>query len=171
MAGRQSSYPHSQASETLAGSPEVRVASQAPPKPPGPDGLMSGRPLMNAPLGFLEKMFGQYGDVVGMRILSLRICAIAHPEGIKHVLQDNHRNYQKSFDYKILARLLGQGLVTSEGSLWLKQRRLMQPIFHRHKVAAFGRLMAECTTGTLERWRIPARQQEPFDIVPEMMRL
>jgi cytochrome P450 len=96
---------------------------------------------------------------------------IAHPEGIKHVLQDNHRNYRKSFDYKILARLLGQGLVTSEGSLWLKQRRLMQPMFHRQKVAGFGALMTECTLEMLDRWRRRAQQQEVFDVAQEMMRL
>src|SRR5438132_946924 len=161
MPGRQPPYPHSRLTETSAPRPEVRAASQGPGTPPGPGGLISGRPLMDAPLGFLEKMFRQYGDVVALRILNLRVCAIAHPEGIKHVLQDNHRNYRKSFDYKILARLLGQGLVTSEGSLWLKQRRLMQPIFHRQKVAGFGALMAECTLNTLDRWRIRADEREP----------
>src|SRR5689334_558944 len=115
MAGSQSSYPHRPLSEPVAGRREVRVTSQGPRLPPGPGGLMSGRPLMSAPLGFLERIFRQYGDVAALRILNLRVCAIAHPEGIKHVLQDNHRNYRKSFDYKILARLLGQGLVTSEG--------------------------------------------------------
>jgi cytochrome P450 len=100
---------------------------------------------MREPLVFLEKMFRDYGDVARVRILNLRVCSIAHPEGIKHVLQENHRNYRKSFDYKMLARLLGQGLVTSEGSLWLRQRRLIQPMFHRQKVAGFGTLMAECT--------------------------
>ena len=126
---------------------------------------------MREPLVFLEKMFGIYGDVVRMRILNLRVCSVAHPEGIKHVLQDNHRNYRKSFDYKILARLLGQGLVTSEGSLWLSQRRLMQPTFHRQKVAEFGTLIAQCTLEMLDRWRRRAERQEPFDVAPEMMRL
>jgi cytochrome P450 len=112
---------------------------------PGPSGFLSGWPLMREPILFLEKIFQVYGDIVRLRILNLCICSIAHPVGIKHVLQDNHRNYKKSFDYKILARLLGQGLVTSEGSLWLKQRRLMQPMFHRQKVMEFGTLMADCT--------------------------
>jgi cytochrome P450 len=116
-------------------------------------------------------MCRDYGDVFRVRLLNLPVCVIGHPEGIKHVLQDNHRNYRKSFDYKILARLLGQGLVTSEGSLWLTQRRLLQPAFHRQKVAGLGALMAECTLEMLDRWRGLAKRQEPFDVTREMMRL
>ena len=126
---------------------------------------------MSQPLPFLERMFREYGEVVRLRIASLRVYSIAHPDGIKHVLQENQRNYRKSFDYKILARLLGQGLVTSEGSRWLSQRRLMQPTFHRQKVAALGTLMADCTLEMLDRWRGCAAQQQPLDVVAEMMRL
>lgn len=151
--------------------PRVNIVRQRPIQAPGPGGFLSARPLMLDPLPFLEKMFRNYGDVVRMRILNLRVYAVAHPEGIKHVLQDNHRNYRKSFDYKILARLLGQGLVTSEGSLWLKQRRLMQPTFHRQKITGFGALMADCTLQMLERWREGAERREVFDVTTEMMRL
>ncbi len=132
---------------------------------------MSGSSLMYDPLRFLEKVSRAYGDLVRLNIMNLRICLVAHPDGIKHVLQDNHRNYQKSFDYKILARLLGQGLVTSEGALWLGQRRLIQPMFHRQKVAEFGTIMAECTTAMLDSWRGWAERGAAFDVMPEMMRL
>ena len=171
MTDAHPSYPSVSVSQSSAARPEVRIALQFPREAPGPSGFLSGLPLMREPLVFLEQMFHDHGDVVRMRILNLRVCSIAHPEGIKHVLQDNHRNYRKSFDYKILARLLGQGLVTSEGSLWLNQRRLMQPMFHRQKVAAFGKLIAECTLEMLDRWRGRAERQEPFDVAPEMMRL
>jgi cytochrome P450 len=132
---------------------------------------MSGWPLMRNPLPFIEKLFRDYGDIVRLRIMNLLVCLIVHPEGIKYVLQENHRNYQKSFDYKILARLLGQGLVTSEGALWLRQRRLIQPMFHRQKVAGFGTMMAECTMAMLDEWRGRAERGEVFDVAPEMMRL
>jgi cytochrome P450 len=167
MSGGQSYQRSASTSESSLPRPELPFGRAA----PGPSGLLSGWPLMRQPLPFLEKLFRDYGDVFCVRILSLRICVVAHPEGIKHVLQDNHRNYRKSFDYKILARLLGQGLVTSEGSLWLSQRRLMQPMFHRQKIAGFGALMAECTLEMLDRWQERAERREPFDVVPEMMRL
>ena len=128
---------------------------------PGPRGPFSAFPLMRNPLPFIEKLFREYGDVVGARFLNFPVYIIAHPEGIKHVLQENHRNYTKSQDYVILARLLGQGLVTSEGSLWLKQRRLMQPMFHREKIAAFGTMMTDCTQGMLDRCGTMSQRQHP----------
>jgi cytochrome P450 len=132
---------------------------------------MSGWPLMYDPLRFIEDMFRAYGDIVRLNIMNLRVCLVAHPDGIKHILQDNHRNYQKSYDYKILARLLGQGLVTSEGALWLRQRRLIQPVFHRQRIAEFGTIMTECTNAMLDSWQGRAERREVFDVVPEMMRL
>lgn len=171
MNGGKSIFVRDRPSESPAGRSQLKIVAPPPTQAPGPSGLLSGRPLMRDPLPFLENMFRAYGDVVRMRILNLRVYAIAHPDGIKHVLQDNHRNYRKSFDYKILARLLGQGLVTSEGSLWLRQRRLMQPTFHRQKIAGLGALMADCTLQMLERWRQRAERQEQFDVASEMMRL
>ncbi len=139
---------------------------------PGPRGPISAWALMRDPLVFLEKIFRRYGNVVHLRLFNLHVYAIAHPEGIKHALQDNHRNYTKSFDYQILARLLGNGLVTSEGELWLRQRRLMQPMFHKQKIAAFGAMMTECAGEMLERWAAyAATSGEAFDATPEMMRL
>ncbi len=147
---------------------DLRVASRS---APGPRGPLSALGLMRDPLPFLEKIFRQYGDIVQLRLFNLHVYAIAHPDGIKHALQDNHRNYTKSFDYKILARLLGQGLVTSEGALWLRQRRLMQPMFHRQKIAAFGAMMTECTSEMMDRWSARAEHGEAFDVATEMMRL
>jgi cytochrome P450 len=171
MNGGESSYPRASKTESPAKRPALRIAPQLPREPPGPDGFLSGWPLMNRPLPFIEKLRHDYGDIVRVRIINLRVCVVAHPEGIKHVLQDNHRNYRKSFDYQILARLLGQGLVTSEGSLWLRQRRLMQSMFHRQKISGFGAMMVDCTLEMLDRWRLLAQRQEPFDVATEMMRL
>ncbi len=126
---------------------------------------------MRDPLVFMDKIFRQYGDIVHLRFFKMHVYAIAHPDGIKHALQENHRNYTKSFDYQILARLLGNGLVTSEGELWLRQRRLMQPMFHKQKIAAFGAMMAECSAEMLERWEPRAKSGEAFDATAEMMRL
>jgi cytochrome P450 len=171
MNGGETSVAGAPVAESGAARAELKITPRSPHKAPGLSGVMSGWPLMRDPLPFLERMFRQYGDVFRVRILNLPVYSIAHPDGIKHVLQDNHRNYRKSFDYQILARLLGQGLVTSEGSLWLSQRRLIQPMFHRQKVAGFGSLMTECTLKMLERWHERAERQELFDVGREMMRL
>jgi cytochrome P450 len=138
---------------------------------PGPRGWFSGWKLLSEPLPLLEKNFREYGDLVHLRVAGFHFYTLAHPDGIKHLLQDNHRNYRKSADYKIFARLLGQGLVTSEGALWLSQRRLMQPMFHRQRIAAFVAMMTECTLEMLERWQSLAERGEAFDATAEMMRL
>src|SRR5271154_4580237 len=156
--------PPAVAQPTVPAKSRTRIA-------PGPRGPFSGFPLLRNPLPFIEKLFREYGDVVSARFLNFPVYIVAHPEGIKHVLQENHRNYTKSRDYVILARLLGQGLVTSEGSLWLKQRRLMQPMFHREKIASFGMMMTDCTLGMLDRWSRLAGRNEPIDMTNEMMGL
>jgi len=89
MAGSQSSYPHMPRPITRSA-----AALAAPREAPGLRGWLSGWSLMREPLVFLEKMFCDYGNVARTRILNLRIYLIAHPEGIKHVLHDNHRIYR-----------------------------------------------------------------------------
>ena len=74
------------------------------------------------------------------------VLVLWQPDHVKHVLQDRHAIYTKeSLDYRVLKRFLGEGLVTSDGALWLRQRRLMQPAFHRSSIAAFASLMVERT--------------------------
>ncbi|MBA2269067.1 MAG: cytochrome P450 [Chthoniobacterales bacterium] len=67
---------------------------------------------------------------------SQRYCLLSHPDHVRHVLQDNNRNYVKG--YGKVRVLLGNGLVLSEGSFWWRQRRLMQPVFHRQRLAGFA---------------------------------
>ena len=67
--------------------------------------------------------------------------------------------------------MVGDGLLTSEGALWLRQRRLIQPVFHRRSVAAFGSLMTGQTLAMLERWRPAMEGGEPLDLPAEMARL
>jgi cytochrome P450 len=165
-----SSEPVSGISPSTVARPTARSRSGAR-IAPGPRGPFSALPLARNPLPFIEKLFREHGDVVRVRFLNFPVYLVAHPEGIKHVLQENHRNYTKSRDYVILARLLGQGLVTSEGSLWLKQRRLMQPMFHREKIASFGTMMTDCTLGMLDRWSRLVGRNEPIDMTNEMMGL
>ena len=139
--------------------------------PPGPRRFSGLIQLWQDTLPFLLKLTRQYGDLV--RYLGApSFYLVNHPDYVKHVLQETNRTYSKElFDYRILKQVLGKGLVTSENPLWLRQRRLIQPTFHRKHIGEFGRLMTEATLTMLERWHVVAKEDQFLDIATEMMRL
>lgn len=143
--------------------------------PPGPEGyrlFASARQIQRDPLQFLTELTRTYGDIAFVRFLVWPVYVINHPDFIKQVLQEHHRNYNKdNFDYRLLRPLLGKGLLTNDGASWLHQRRLIQPTFHRQRLAAFGSLMTEATLAMLERWERCAGRGEVFDVAAEMMLL
>ncbi len=141
---------------------------------PGPRGnpvLGSMRDFQRDKLGFIRGLT-RYGDVARYRTAHLTWYQINHPEGIRRVLQENNRNYGKgALTLGFFKPVVGEGLITSEGALWLRQRRLIQPIFHRKSVASFGSLMTEETLAMLERWGPAIEAGEPVDVPAEMARL
>ena len=141
--------------------------------PRGPrGGLLLGnvRDFQRDKLGFVQGMARRYGDVVRYRMANMTWYQVNHPEGVKRILQDNNRNYGKgSLTSGALGLVLGQGLSTSEGGLWLRQRRLMQPVFHRKSVDAFGEMMVKDTETMIERWQ--ASSDTTVDVAAEMSRL
>ncbi len=142
-------------------------------KPPGP---RSFSPLGSAPAiardtqAFALDMWQHYGDIVRFRLLFWPAYALFHPDHLKYVLQDNHRNYDKHFPMMNTVRpLFGNGLFTNDGASWLHQRRLMQPSFHHKRLAGFATLMTGATLAMLERWQ--GGDSQHLDIPLEMMRL
>src|SRR5262245_23499377 len=113
----------------------------------------------------------RYGDLVHMKAGPYHGFLLSDPADIKHVLQDNARNYHKSPLYARLRDSLGDGLLTSEDALWLRQRRLAQPAFHRQRLMAMADTMVACTEQMLERWDRTTSRNGPIDIVEEMMGL
>ena len=88
------------------------------------------------PLAFFTKIARDYGDVSQLRLLNFRTLFINHPDDIEDVLVNKARKFEKGRVMKANMRLFGEGLLTSEGDFWLRQRRLTQPAFHRARVAA-----------------------------------
>jgi cytochrome P450 len=113
----------------------------------------------------------RFGDVVYLKIGSRRGFLITNPADVRHVLQDNARNYHKSPLYAKLRMSLGNGLLTSEDEFWLRQRRIAQPAFHRQRIAALASVMADAARDTAIRWQSIAELGEPADVDEEMMRL
>ncbi|WP_423223185.1 cytochrome P450 [Candidatus Amarolinea aalborgensis] len=133
----------------------------------GPAGLpVIGNTLQfqRDPLGFLMHTAADYGDVARYRLGHITFYQINHPDGVQRVLQDNHRNYVKGDLFDIIRRVAGDGLFTSEGELWQRQRRLMLPAFHRRRIAGFGELMTGRTLDMLAQWEQRAHPGQPLDV-------
>ncbi len=113
----------------------------------------------------------RFGDVVYFRIGSRRGYLITNPADVRHVLQDNARNYHKSPLYDKLRMTLGNGLLTSEDEFWLRQRRIAQPAFNRQRLAMLAGVMADAARDAASEWQATASSGEPVDVAQEMMRL
>ncbi len=126
-----------------------------------------------APLQFFAELQKHYGDIAQFRLFVWPTVFINHPDYIKHVLQDNHRNYDKDVLLFRLARLLaGNGLATVVGGNdWLRQRRLVQPAFHRQRIAALGTVMTDATNVMLQQWDTYTRERQFFDVAEKMTNL
>lgn len=130
------------------------------------------RALQRDPLGFFTTLAREHRPVARYRLGVYRAFLISHPEHIKHVLQDHQKNYSKDvLDYRILKWLLGEGLLTSGGSFWLRQRRLAQPAFHRERIHTYGTLMTDAADAMLARWDVAAAQGRPIELTQELMGL
>jgi len=124
------------------------------------------------PLAFLTAAARRHGDVVGFRIGPLRSVLLRHPDAIKHVLVDNNPNYDKhTRGYDVLREFLGNGLLTAEGDLWRRQRRIAQPAFHRRRIEGFADAMLADTLDMLRRWDDLAGLGRTVDMAHEMMAL
>lgn len=145
--------------------------SQTDPKPPFFSGSL--RDLVRTPHRFFLQLTRDYGDIVQYRAAPEPAFLVNHPDFVKHVLVSNGRNYNKEtyLNKYMLQAVIGQGLLTSENPLWRKQRRLIQPFFHRNYLVNFADLMVEATNQMLAKVEVYAATNTPFDIAHEMMGL
>ena len=120
-------------------------------------------------LGFIERAQRDYGDIVWMRFLYVPALFLYHPNEIEYVLATNPKNFIKSMSLRsnFFQRLVGNGLLTSQGEEWKRQRRLSSPAFHRERIATYGDTMVDFTKRLAANWQ----DGEVRDIHPDMMRL
>jgi cytochrome P450 len=119
--------------------------------------------------GFLKHAL-KFGDIVRYRGLWVTH-QLSHPDHIQQVLQTNAANYRKGRDYRILKLSLGEGLLTSDGGLWQRQRKMTQPAFHSTQIAGFVQIMEKHAATMMEQWEALAAKGESFDVLPYLMRL
>jgi cytochrome P450 len=120
------------------------------------------------PLAFLAGAAAEYGPVVRVRIANQYLFQINDAGAVQTVLQEKYRSYVKGRVFEPMRLLLGNGLATSEGSFWLRQRRLMQPEFHRQRIAAFAETMVSLTEALTESWAPSAELGKTLDVADEM---
>ncbi len=119
-------------------------------------------------LAFTRGMAREYGDVVHVDISRKQPAyIISHPDHVREVLVTQQKSFMKGRSFERIKRLLGNGLLTSEGDFHLRQRRLAQPAFHRQRIAAYAATMSEHAARMRDRWR----EGETLDVSQEMMRL
>ncbi len=142
-------------------------------RPPGPRGhlLVGNLPEFGRDvLGFFERCARDYGDIVSLKIGAWPALFLNHPDHFETVLLANNRNFIKhTFFWRHVTEIFGKGLVTNEGAPWLRQRRLMQPAFHRERIAGYGRTMVDYAERMLAAWDAGAAAE--LDLHDEMMRL
>ncbi len=143
------------------------------PIPPGPSAfqLLTRLPgLRHDPPLFLLKHFNAYGDVVRFSVPGNLAYFINHPDHVQHVLQMNHRNYDKdTFQYNALARITGRGLLTNNGEDWLQKRRIAQPAFGRKALLGMIPVVAQAAEAMMSRWEKSLSTHDRLDVDREMM--
>jgi enediyne biosynthesis protein E7 len=140
--------------------------------PPGPaDGFDLGG--SDESLARLQDYFCRFGDVYRVFAPARGVFnyVINHPDDIKRVLLTNHRNYTKGEGMDRVKILLGNGIMTSEGAFWRRQRRMMQPSFHRRVIDQFSALIGEVNEKYVERWAALSARGEPVNLSSDMSEL
>jgi cytochrome P450 len=138
--------------------------------PPGPRSRIPFaflRALQQRPIPFFERLARDYGDASRFNVGPQQIFFFNHPDLIRELLVTQHRSFHKSRVLQRAKIILGEGLLTSEAPLHIRQRRLAQPAFHRKRINRYAEVMIERAATLGERWRDGAT----LDVHHEMMRV
>jgi cytochrome P450 len=138
--------------------------------PPGPPsrGLIGNFPMGSKdPLALFTQWAREFGDIFHYRALHRHVYFLNHPDLIKEVLLTHHQNFIKGEAVRFNRQVFGNGLIANEGPSWVKQRRLIQPAFHRERIASYAAVMAGCAERMAASWR----DGETRNIHEDMMRL
>ncbi|HEY0018755.1 MAG TPA: cytochrome P450 [Longimicrobium sp.] len=144
-----------------------------PPLMPGGFLFGSGPEAVADPLALYTRAQRTLGDVVRLRgIPGINWYLVTHPAGVEHVLKTRGKNYRKPDRFNAPVRMLaGNGILAAEGDTWLQNRRLMQPAFHRQRLAGLVAQMAQAAELAAERWDRLAAEGAVVEVGEEMLRL
>ncbi len=144
-------------------------------KPPGPK---EGKPFLGVlpyfrkdPPAYLMSVAREFGDLVHLKLARQSAYVVSHPDAIRDILVTNQSNFLKSRMLERAKLLLGEGLLTSEGEFHTRQRRLVQPAFHRDRLVRYASDMVACAENQSRLWESRADAKAAVDVSEEMMRM
>jgi cytochrome P450 len=117
---------------------------------------------------WIGRGFAEFGDIFRASIYGVNVYAVRDIRFARHVLIENWHNYVKGRFIKRIAFLMGNGLIVSEGELWKRQRRMIQPAFRPKSIAPLTRLIINVNDTLLAKWRTAARQQQTINLTREV---
>jgi cytochrome P450 len=120
---------------------------------------------------WMNDQFQLYGDIFKASIFGVNAYVIRSPEYAQHVVRKNWQNYARGQAIKRIALLLGNGLIVSEGEFWKRQRRMVQPAFHRNAVAALMGVITAANIALLEKWQQAAREGQTVNVTRDVSRM
>ncbi len=121
----------------------------------------------------MVELFARHGDTYRVYAPGRKsyTYVVNHPDDVKRVLVSNHKNYTKGVGLDRVKILLGNGIMTSEGDFWKRQRYMMQPMFHRRVITQFNQLIDECTERFIHKWEQQAARGEMVNVTEDMSEL
>lgn len=127
--------------------------------------------LRKNPLKYIVELDKTYPDIVQFKFLYRNVVLLNDPALVRDVLQTNQKHYIKNLMYNKLKLLLGEGLLTSEGELWKRQRKMIQPSFHKRHMNNLFEEMLSCTNEMIKEWKEETKNDGKIDFEPEMMKI
>ncbi|MGQ0670877.1 MAG: cytochrome P450 [Actinomycetota bacterium] len=143
-----------------------RAADRLPPSP-SISSLAALRMFREDPIGTLTALARDHGDIVSLDLGRLHVFLVSHPDYVKDILVANHGDFVKGPGLAEAKRLLGEGLLTSEGEFHRQQRHLIQPVFHHQRMTDYAELMVERAARVADGWS----DGQLVDVQDEMVRL
>jgi len=136
-----------------------------------PVGPVEAYPATEDLLHWMERQFQCFGSIYQASIFGVPAYVIRDPHHAQHVLVTNWRNYRKGQLIRRVGLLLGNGLMVSEGDLWRRQRRMIQPIFHRTVIGGLCDIMTKTNLALRDRWEQAARDREVINVTRDVSHL